>query len=159
MRSFPIFAFLFLVIPIVEIFLLIQVGNVIGVWWTILCVVGTAVAGAYLLRQQGLSTLSRFQNNMSTGVLPAKEMLEGVALIIGGALLMTPGFFTDTIGFLCLLPFTRLFIVNKILSRVSFSGGAVGGFSRSHAHDRGGDDDIIDAEYTRKADQHIGKEE
>jgi UPF0716 protein FxsA len=156
-RSFPIFAVLFLVVPIVEIFLLIQVGGIIGVWPTILCVVGTAVAGAYLLRQQGLSTLARFQNNMSTGVLPAKEMLEGVALLIGGALLMTPGFFTDAVGFLCLLPFTRGFIVKKILSRASFSVGGMGGFTGA-AHGKSSDEDIIDAEYTRKADQHIGKE-
>lgn len=153
MRTFPIFAFLFLVIPIVEIFLLIQVGTVIGAGWTILCVVGTAVVGAYLLRQQGLSTLARFQKNMASGVIPAKEMLEGVALLIGGALLMTPGFFTDTIGFMCLLPFTRGFIVDKVLSRASFS---AGGFSAGSTHR--GDEDIIDAEYTRKADQHIEKD-
>lgn len=158
MRSFPIFAVLFLVIPIVEIFLLIQVGDIIGVWPTILCVIGTAVAGAYLLRQQGLSTLARFQSNISSGVLPAKEMLEGVALLVGGALLMTPGFFTDTVGFLCLLPFTRGFIVSKILSRASFSVGGVGGFRGAASNSKSFDDDVIDAEYTHKADQHIGKD-
>jgi len=157
-RSFPIFAVLFLVIPIVEIFLLIQVGGIIGVWPTILCVIGTAVAGAYLLRQQGLSTLARFQSNMSSGVLPAKEMLEGVALLIGGALLMTPGFFTDIVGFLCLLPFTRGVIVSKVLSRASFSVGGMGGFTGAASNGKASDDDIIDAEYTRKADQHIGKD-
>jgi len=157
-RSFPIFAFLFLVVPIVEIFLLIQIGSVIGAWWTILCVVGTAVLGAYLLRQQGLSTLARFQKNMASGVVPAKEMLEGIALLIGGALLMTPGFFTDAIGFLCLLPFTRGFIVDKLLSRASFSVGGMGGFSSGSTQGQSSDEDIIDAEYTRKADQHIGKD-
>ena len=158
MRSFPIFAFLFLVVPIVEIFLLIQVGSVIGPWWTILCVVGTAVVGAYLLRQQGLTTLARFQNNMASGVVPAKEMLEGIALLIGGALLMTPGFFTDTIGFLCLLPFTRGFIVDKVISRSSFTVGGMGGFSGGATYGQTPDEDIIDGEYTRKADQHIGKD-
>ncbi len=158
MRTFPIFAFLFLVVPIVEIFLLIQVGSVIGAWWTILCVVGTAVIGAYLLRQQGLSTLARFQKNMSSGVVPAKEILEGIALLIGGGLLMTPGFFTDTVGFLCLIPVTRGFIVNKVLSRVSFTAGGMGGFYGGSSASQANEDDIIDAEYTRKADQHIGKD-
>ena len=158
MRTFPIFAFLFLVVPIIEIFLLIQVGSVIGAWWTILCVVGTAVIGAYLLRQQGMSTLARFQKNMSNGVVPAKEMLEGVALLVGGALLMTPGFFTDTIGFLCLIPFSRLIIVNKILSKVSFGIGGAGGFTGGFTHAGKSSEDIIDGEYTRKADEHIGKD-
>ncbi|WP_211665115.1 FxsA family protein [Leucothrix arctica] len=158
MRTFPIFAFLFLVVPIIEIFLLIQVGSVIGAWWTILCVVGTAVVGAYLLRQQGLSTLARFQKNMSSGVVPAKEILEGIALLIGGALLMTPGFFTDMVGFLCLIPFTRTIIVNKVLSRSSFFVGGMGGFSGSASQNRSPDGDIIDAEYTHKADQKIGKD-
>ncbi|MGB1310911.1 MAG: FxsA family protein, partial [Leucothrix sp.] len=78
MRTFPIFAFLFLVVPIVEIYFLIQVGSVVGALPTILLVVATAVIGAFLLKQQGMSTLARFQNNMSSGVLPAREMLEGV---------------------------------------------------------------------------------
>ena len=158
MRTFPIFAFLFLVIPIIEIFLLIQVGTVIGAWWTIVCVVGTAVIGAYLLRQQGLSTLARFQKNMNNGVVPAKELLEGLALLIGGALLMTPGFFTDTIGFLCLIPITRGFIVDKVLSRTNFTMGGMSGFSRHYESRSSSDGDTIDGEYTRKADQHIEKD-
>ena len=157
MRSFPIFAFLFLVVPIVEIYLLIQVGTVIGALPTILLVVATAVIGAYLLRQQGLSTLARFQKNMTTGVMPAREMLEGVLLLIGGALLMTPGFFTDTMGFMCLIPFTRRFLVDQLISRsvIKASGmGGVSGFRSSVVVE----EDIIEGEYSKKPEKHIGKE-
>lgn len=149
MRTFPIFAFLFLVVPIVEIYLLIQVGSVIGAFPTILLVVATAVIGAFLLRQQGLSTLARFQNNMANGTLPAKEMMEGVLLIVGGALLMTPGFFTDTIGFLCLIPFTRRYMVDQVIKRSLFK--AQAGMSGFHGADASGD--IIEGEYSQKSDQ------
>ena len=157
MRTFPIFAFLFLVVPIVEIYLLIQVGSVIGALPTILLVVATAVIGAYLLRQQGLSTLARFQKNMATGVMPAREMLEGVLLLIGGALLMTPGFFTDAMGFMCLIPFTRRFLVDQLISRSVIKAAGMSGSSSF----RSGvvvEEDIIEGEYNRKPEKHIGKE-
>lgn len=154
MRTFPIFAFLFLVVPIIEIYLLIQVGAVIGALPTILLVVATAVIGAYLLRQQGLSTLSRFQQNMATGVLPAREMLEGVLLLIGGALLMTPGFFTDAIGFMCLIPMTRQLFVAQLIKR---SVGKVGGMTGTSGVSSG-DDDIIEGEFSRKPEQNIGRD-
>nr|CAA6829375.1 MAG: Exlusion protein FxsA [uncultured Thiotrichaceae bacterium] len=119
MRTFPLFAVLFFLVPLVEIYFLIQVGGVIGVLPTVLLVVLTAVVGAFLLRQQGLSTLARFQSSMGQGKLPATAMFEGVMLIIGGALLMTPGFFTDAIGFACLLPFSRKWLAKAMLSKVS----------------------------------------
>ncbi len=130
MRTFPIFFILFLVIPIIEIFFLIKVGEVIGAFPTIILVVLTAVIGAGLLRQQGLSTLARFQQNLSTGKIPAQEMVEGILLAVGGALLMTPGFVTDTMGFLCLLPFSRKFIASNIIKRstAKFTAGMSGGF-------------------------------
>jgi UPF0716 protein FxsA len=143
MRSFPIFFVLFLVIPIIEIFFLIKVGEIIGIWWTILLVVLTAVIGAGLLRQQGLSTLARFQQNMGQGKLPAQEMVEGILLAVGGALLMTPGFVTDTLGFLCLLPFSRKFIAANIIKRSAISMSArMGGFSQ------GSNSNIYEGEYT-----------
>lgn len=119
MRAFPLFAVLFFVIPLIEIYLLIQVGEVIGALWTVFLVVLTAVLGAFLLRQQGLSTLARFQRNMGQGQLPAQEMLEGVVLVVGGALLMTPGFFTDTLGFLCLFPLSRILIVRGMMKQAT----------------------------------------
>ncbi len=108
---FPYVAIIFLVIPVVEIYFLIQVGEQIGALPTVLLVVFTAIIGVHLLKQQGLSTLMKAQQKMQTGALPAGEMIEGIALIIAGAFLLTPGFFTDFFGFLLLIPITRRTVV------------------------------------------------
>ena len=155
MRTFPIFAVLFLVIPILEIYFLLKVGDIIGAFPTIILVVLTAVIGAGLLRQQGLSTLARLQQNMGQGKLPAQELIEGVLLAVGGALLMTPGFLTDTIGFLCLIPFSRKFIAQNIMKRSAdkFKAGVnaqMGGFTYSSYEEPQSqyDSNIVDGEYT-----------
>jgi UPF0716 protein FxsA len=108
---------LFLIVPVVEIYLLIQVGSVIGALNTIAIVIGTAVLGAYLLKRQGLSTFARVQETMARGEVPAIEMMEGILLLITGALLLTPGFFTDTIGFLGLIPGIRRAFIIWLLKR------------------------------------------
>lgn len=118
---FPLIATIFLVVPIIEIYLLIQVGQVIGAGWTILLVVLTAVIGVWLLRIQGLSTLMRAQRRLQENELPAREMLEGVALVVAGAFLLTPGFATDTLGFLLLFPPTRIWLVNMAAARMIVS--------------------------------------
>lgn len=115
---FPLFAIIFLVVPVIEIYFLIQVGESIGALWTVILVVLTAVIGVRLLKQQGLSTLMKAQNKMRSGSLPATEIAEGVALIVAGALLLTPGFFTDTIGFLLLIPLTRHLTVVLFASKI-----------------------------------------
>ena len=112
LRIWPL---LFLIIPIIEVYLLIEVGQQIGAGWTVLLVVLTAVVGVNLLRHQGISTLMRANQSMSQGQMPAMEMMEGLFLAVGGALLITPGFFTDVIGFICLLPFTRRGIIHYLL--------------------------------------------
>ena len=162
MRSSSIFFVLFLVIPIIEIFFLIKVGEVIGAFPTIILVVLTAVIGAGLLRQQGLSTLARFQQNISAGKLPAQEMVEGIMLAVGGALLMTPGFVTDTMGFLCLLPFSRKYIAANIIKRsgAKISAGMSGGFTGSaggfyqQANHRA-DEDVVEGEFTEVEDDPV----
>ncbi len=106
---------LFLIIPIIEVYFLIEVGGIIGAGWTILLVVLTAIVGVNLLRQQGISTLLRANQVMSQGQIPAMEMMEGLFLAVGGALLITPGFFTDAIGFICLIPLTRRGIIRYLL--------------------------------------------
>ena len=118
---FPLIVFLFLAIPIVEIYLLIQVGEVIGAGWTILLVVLTAVIGVWLLRIQGLSTLTRAQQKLQDNQLPARELLEGMALVVAGAFLLTPGFFTDALGFLLLFPPTRMWLATAVASRMVVS--------------------------------------
>lgn len=108
--------FLFLV-PLIEIYLLIKVGSVIGAVPTIMLVIFTAVLGAWLVRLQGLLTLQRAQALLLRGQMPAVEALEGVALLAGGALLIIPGFFTDTLGFLLLIPRIRRRVIRWFLRR------------------------------------------
>jgi len=156
-----IFLFLFIVMPIVEMTILIKVGTVIGALNTIGLVLLTAVIGAALLRQQGLATLLKANQRLNSGELPAKEVAEGLILAVGGALLLTPGFVTDTIGFLCLIPGTRHWFAAQALKRMvvagqsgSFTftagrqgpfGGREGPFGRQNPFDR--NDDIIEGEY------------
>jgi len=113
--------FLFLLIPLIEIYFLIQVGEVIGAGWTIFLVVATAVIGAGLLRMQGLNTLHKAQVSMAQGQLPAIAMFEGVALLFSGALLLTPGFFTDAIGFILLVPPIRQGLIKNVLASTQFT--------------------------------------
>ena len=108
---------LFLAVPLLEIYLLIEVGSVIGAIPTVLMVVFTAVLGTMLLQAQGISTLRRVQEATARGEVPAVEMLEGFFLIIGGILLLIPGFFTDIIGFLCLIAPLRRALIKAWLRR------------------------------------------
>lgn len=105
---------LFLVIPLVEISLFIVVGDEIGILSTLLLCVLTAVIGASLLRQQGLRTLFTAQKQIDEGLLPLREIFDGFCLAIAGATLITPGFFTDFIGFMLLLPPMRDLLWEKI---------------------------------------------
>ncbi len=91
-------------IPLIEIYLFIQVGGSIGVWPTIGLVILTAVIGTALLRQQGLATLARAQADLDRQQFPVRELFNGVCLLIGGLLLLTPGFLTDALGFALLIP-------------------------------------------------------
>lgn len=108
---------LFIIVPIIEITLLIQVGSLIGAWYTVGLVLLSAFIGVNMLRRQSLSTLSRAQNRLNSGELPGQEMAEGIVIAVGGALLVTPGFVTDVIGFSCLIPATRKAFVKAVSSR------------------------------------------
>ena len=155
---FPVFALIFLIVPVVEIYILIQVGQVIGALWTVFFVVLTAVIGVQLLKSQGLSTLSRAQQKMNSGEMPAKELMEGFALVIAGAFLLTPGFFTDTVGFLLLFPLTRSMIIGSLVARFMASGR----FSMPndyqsqyppHAHQKKSSGDVIEGVKYHKDDE------
>jgi UPF0716 protein FxsA len=113
----PTIFLIFLAVPLVEIFLLIKVGNVIGAPWTIALVVLTALVGAWLVRLQGLSALNRVRQSAARGELPALELLEGLFLLAAGALLLTPGFFTDIVGFACLTPPLRRSLIRLAVRR------------------------------------------
>jgi len=113
---------LFLVIPLIEIYLLIEVGSVLGALPTVALVVLTAIIGAFLLRLQGFSTMQRVRSSMARGEVPAVEMIEGVVLLFCGALLLTPGFFTDTLGFLGLVPALRRGMILWLLGKGVLTG-------------------------------------
>lgn len=111
----PLLFLLFLAVPFVEIWLLIKVGVVIGAGWTIFLVVATAAIGAWLVRAQGLSTIGRIQQEMAAGRLPADEVIQGLFLLVSGALLVTPGFFTDSVGFALLIPAVRRYLASRLI--------------------------------------------
>ena len=110
---FPIFV----VMTLLEIYVLVTVGQAIGGLSTVLLVIVTALIGSTLLRQQGWSTMAKAQQSIAEGKTPALEMLEGVVILVSGVLLLTPGFITDGLGLLGLMPFTRTYFINHILEK------------------------------------------
>lgn len=121
MKIIQVLFLFFLIIPFIEIYLLLKIGGIIGVMPTIFMVVLTAVIGAWMLRQQGFATWQRFQEHLNRGEIPAYEIIEGPILLVGGALLLTPGFFTDALGFACLVPqlrrqFAQYIIESRLVS-------------------------------------------
>jgi len=107
-------ALLFILVPLVELILLIQIGQVVGLWPTIALVVLTGAVGAALARSQGLRTLWAFQEATARGELPADAIQDGLAILVGGAFLLTPGLLTDLVGFGLLLPPTRRWAIGRI---------------------------------------------
>ncbi len=121
----------FLIVPIIEIYLLLKIGSIIGALPTVVLVVTTAVAGAMMLRSQGLSTLQRLLDALSRQEIPAQEIVEGPLLLLGGVLLLTPGFFTDALGFFLLVPPIRKRFARYLLdSQFRFPGPQSGMDSR-----------------------------
>jgi UPF0716 protein FxsA len=103
----PFLVLLFIVVPLVELFVIIRVGEVIGILPTIGLLLLASIVGSVLLRVQGRAAWQRFQAALQAGRPPAREVLDGVLVIFGGALLLTPGFVTDLLGVALLIPFTR----------------------------------------------------
>ena len=132
----------FIVLPILEMYILIEVGSFIGALNTIGLVLLTALLGLILLRQQGFRTLLNARNKLMQAELPAEEIVTGIFLAIGGALLLTPGFVTDFIGFMCLLPFTR----RLLMSQIATSFFNVSGFSEQKERKQG---NWIEGEYRK----------
>lgn len=151
MNFFAILLALFFIIPLIEIYLLIEIGSVIGAFTTIFLVVLTAVIGAWLLRIQGFSTINRVRQVAARGGVPAIEMLEGAMLLVAGALLLTPGFFTDTIGFICLVPVFRRSIAVWFFQRIFRfpSSGGPGPGQGPGSEQRHSTHNVIEGEYRR----------
>jgi UPF0716 protein FxsA len=127
------------------------VGSVIGALNTIGVVIGTAILGAYLFKRQGLSTYARVQETMARGEIPAIEMLEGIVLLVTGALLLTPGFFTDAVGFVFLVPAIRRAFVLWLLKKGTFiQTGGPGGPGNGPHGSSGQGPSVIDGEFRRE---------
>jgi UPF0716 protein FxsA len=105
---------LFTLIPVIELSLLIEIGSYIGIFNTIAIVILTAVIGAYMVRMEGMGVMYRIQKSMQEGMFPGEELISGAMILVAGALLLTPGFFTDIIGFLMVIPVSRKYISNLI---------------------------------------------
>ena len=107
----------FVVVPIVEIYVLIQVGQVIGAWWTVLLLILDSMVGAWLVRHEGVRAWRALRTALESGRMPGAELADGALILIGGTLMLTPGFVTDGLGVLLILPFTRP-LFRRLLSRV-----------------------------------------
>lgn len=123
-----ILLFAFISVPILEIALFIEVGERIGLWSTLGIVVLTAIVGTLLLRHQGFETLRRVQTQLNAGELPLQELFDGLCLLIAGAVLLTPGFFTDAVGFLLMVPALRRHAAGALLAQIA---------KRGHVHMHG----------------------
>jgi UPF0716 protein FxsA len=121
----PLLVLLFIVVPLVELFVIIEVGKAIGVWPTIALLFLDSILGAVLLRSQGRAVWRRFNEALAAGRVPHREVFDGAMVIFGGALLLTPGFVTDIVGLLLLIPPSRA-LIRRFLSRVFTSRLALG---------------------------------
>ncbi len=102
------FVLIFTLVPLIEIWILIELGGIIGTWPTILLIAATGFIGVFLAKTQGLAVLYRMQRDLESGIMPADPFFDGACILVGGALLLTPGLLTDIFGFSLLLPFTRI---------------------------------------------------
>ncbi len=154
--------FLFISIPVIEMYILILVGSQIGALTTIALVVLTATIGLWLFRREGFATLHNLQSKLNRNELPGRELLEGVMLLIGGALLLTPGFVTDSIGFVCLLPGLRKPLAEFLIQRgimAMTSGFVIRGAAQGgapHGSSPGGGQ-TFDGEFTEHANPDADK--
>ena len=144
-----IFFIIFFIIPLIEIALFISVGGAIGVVKTLLLCLLTAGIGAVLIRQQGLQTLFSARKAMNRGDIPLNEFFDGICLAVAGALLMTPGFFTDAIGFSLLVPPVRTWLRHYLAARFDVTDAGMPGADFTARRDT----TIIEAEYERLDEQ------
>src|SRR6478672_6144547 len=142
---FLVLLVLFVIVPIVEIYVIIQVGQTIGALWTIALLIADSIAGWLLMKSQGRTAWRRFQRALAEGRVPGREVVDGALVIFGGAFLLTPGFVTDILGALLLLPPTRAVIRRIPLSVI---GGIPGPLGPPGARRRPGDDFDVDGTAT-----------
>lgn len=118
-RGFPWWLLIaaFIVVPIVEIYVIIQVGQVIGAWWTILLLIADSIFGSWLVKREGRRAWQALTTAIQSGRMPARELADGALILVGGTLMVSPGFVTDAVGIVLILPFTRP-LARLLLTRV-----------------------------------------
>jgi UPF0716 protein FxsA len=134
---------LFIGVPLVEIYVIIQVGQAIGPWWTILLLVIDSILGSWLIRHEGGRAWQALTESLDSGRMPARELADGALILIGGTLMLAPGFVTDAFGILMILPFTRPFfrrVLTRVVSRRLLVLGPDGRFGPGNAGYSGGGD-------------------
>ncbi len=107
----------FVLVPLIEIYALIQVGQVIGAWWTVVLLVLDSLIGGWLVKREGARAWRALVTALQTGRAPARELVDGALILVGGTLMLTPGFVTDAVGILLILPVTRP-LARRLLTRV-----------------------------------------
>ena len=166
---FRILAVLFIVVPILEIWVLTQVAGGIGWLNAISLVIVVSAVGAWMVKQQGLGAIRRVEQRLAEGSLPSKELVDGVLIAVGGALMLTPGFITDAVSLLLLLPPTRVIVRTWLMARygerirsATIGGAATGAAGFGHGFNPGGgfrSGDVIDigeATYDARDDEQPG---
>lgn len=128
----PLLFLLFIVVPVIEIGLFVFLGSAIGFWTTMAMIVVTAVIGSFLLRLQGLSVLAKIQSQIANAGLPGTELAHGAMILVAGVLLLTPGFFTDAVGFLLFVPSFRTWAFKQLKAQFAAKV-SVSGFSQYQA--------------------------
>ncbi|CAH0532404.1 hypothetical protein VST7929_00233 [Vibrio stylophorae] len=145
---FLVILLLFVVIPMVEIGVYIEMGSLLGLWPTLGLTILTAVVGASLVRVQGMQTMLRVQQQMQRGQMPAQEIVAGTLLAVAGVLLFLPGFVTDTLGALLLIPALRMWVAKWLMTRVQMR--QVNGF---YQRQQSQDDHTFEGEFSHRDEQ------
>jgi len=139
--------FLFVLVPMIEIALFIKVGGLIGLGWTLAIVLATAIAGSWLVRQQGLRALNELRGSFAELRDPTEPIAHGALIVLAGALLLTPGFFTDAVGLLLMVPPVRVAILRYLSTRVTVQRFSMGP-ERPAPRTRAPGSDVIDGDFT-----------
>lgn len=140
-----VLAALFVAVPLVEIYLVIQAGQAIGIGWTVLILVADSLLGAVLLKREGSAAWRALREALSSYRMPARELADGALVLVGGTLLLTPGFVTDALGFFFILPFTRPLARRALTGVITrrFLGGPAGPATGARTHERPGPGSVV----------------
>ena len=141
-----VLALLFVVVPVIEIYLLIQVGQAIGAWWTVALLIADGFLGSWLVKREGGRAWTALQQALNEQRMPARELADGALILIGGTLLLTPGFLSDIAGLFCILPMTRPLARGMLTRVISRKLVVVGGTTPRTRQRPGPDESVVQGE-------------